>query len=328
MASTSLVLDGRRERRRRLGLRISKLLIVTVRGVIVIGICFLILQPLITKVCVSFMTEADLFDQTVKYVPRQITLQNFVTVWKAMNFPVPFLNSLELAALVSVLQVASCAFIGYGFARFRFPGRGVWFALAVFTLIVPPQTIMIPLFLHFRFFDIFGLIGLITGTRGINLLDTIWPFVLMAATGMGLKSGLYIYIVRQFYRTVPRELEESAYIDGAGPLQTFTQVMLPSGIPAFVTVFLFSFVWQWTDTFFSGLFLRDLMTLSRSLGSVATVIAVQMYGATGTLATMPPVMTSMYQNAASLLVSLPLIVLFLVFQRYFVSSVELSGLVG
>jgi multiple sugar transport system permease protein len=316
------------ERRRVIARRVSHGAYAVLRGVIVIGICFLILHPIVSRVMISFMTEQDLFDQTVIYIPRRFTLANFATVWRAMNFAVPFFNSLRLTVLVSLLQVVSCALIGYGFARFDFPGKRIWFGLVIFTLIVPPQTVMIPLFLHFRFFDVLGMFRLVTGEQGINLLDTIWPFVLMSATGMGLKSGLYIYIVRQFYRSVPRELEEAAYIDGAGVLKTFTMVMLPSGIPAFVTVFLFSFVWQWTDTFYSNLFLRNLITLPRALSSLPLVISRQMYGEIGTLATMPPAMASMYTNVGSLMLVAPLIVLYVVFQRYFVESVERSGMVG
>ena len=318
----------RPERRRLLLHRISKSAYAILRGVIVIGICFLILHPIVSRIMISFMTEQDLFDQTVIYVPRQFTLENYATVWRAMNFAVPFFNSLRLTLLVSLFQVVACALIGYGFARFDFPGKRIWFALVIFTLIVPPQTIMIPLFLHFRFFDVAGLFGLVTGQRGINLLDTIWPFVLMSATGMGMKSGLYIYIVRQFYRSVPRELEEAAYIDGAGVLKTFAMVMLPSGVPAFVTIFLFSFVWQWTDTFYSNLFLRNLLTLPRALNSLPLVISQQMYGEIGTLATMPPAMASMYTNVGSLMLVAPLVILYVVFQRYFVESVERSGMVG
>ena len=235
-----------------------------VRGVIIAGICFLILYPTLVKLSVSFMPEQDIYDVTVRYVPKSPTLENYKTVLSAMRYNKAFWNTFKLSTLTSVMQLISCTVIGYGFARFRFKGRGVLFALVILTMIVPPQTLMIPLFLHFRYFDVLGIISAITGQKGINLLESYWPFVLMSLTGMGLKNGLYIYIMRQFFRGMPKELEEAAYVDGAGMLRTFGQIMLPSAVPAMVTVFMFSFVWQWTDTFFSTLFLRNRCAGKRS----------------------------------------------------------------
>ena len=119
------------------------------------------------------------------------------------------------------------------------------------TLIVPPQMIMIPLYLSFRYFDPLGLLP----GNGINLLNSYWPFALTSATAMGMRNGLFIYIMRQYFRGMPAELEEAAYVDGAGALRTFFQVMLPSAVPVMVIVFLFSFVWQWNDDFYSTLFM-------------------------------------------------------------------------
>ena len=154
-----------------------------VRGVIIAGICFLILYPTLVKLSVSFMPEQDIYDVTVRYVPKSPTFENYKTVYKAMKYPTAFLNTLKLCALTSIMQLISCTLIGYGFARFRFKGRGVLFALVILTMIVPPQTLMIPLFLHFRYFDVLGIISAITGQKGINLLESYWPFVLMSLTG-------------------------------------------------------------------------------------------------------------------------------------------------
>lgn len=299
-----------------------------VRGVIVIGICFLILYPTILKIFVSLMSEKDLYDVTVKYIPKSPTFENIKTVWTAMKYPLAFWNTLKISVLTSIMQLISCTIIGYGFARFNFKGRNLLFTLVILTMIVPPQTIMIPLFLHFRYFDLFGIISLMTGKKGINLLNTQWPFLLMSATGMGLKNGLYIYIMRQFFRGMSRELEEAAYVDGASMFRTFYQIMLPSAVPAMVTVFLFSFVWQWTDTFYSNLFLQNVRVLSTALSSVSFDITQQIYWQTGVTVNLSPAVSSMYTNTASLLVILPLIVLYLVAQKYFVESIERTGIVG
>lgn len=299
-----------------------------VRGVIIAGICFLILYPTLVKLSVSFMPEKDIYDVTVRYVPKNPTLENYKTVIKSMRYPTAFWNTLKLATLTSIMQLISCTLVGYGFARFKFRGRNVLFALVILTMIVPPQTLMVPLFMHFRFFDFFGIISAITGGRGINLLESYWPFILMSLTGMGLKNGLYIYIMRQFFRNMPKELEEAAYVDGAGMLRTFAQIMLPSAVPAMVTVFLFSFVWQWTDTFYSNLFLMNTPVLAKAAANVSDQIAKDMVQVVGAEIYLAPAVSSMYSNTASLLVILPLLVLYLFAQKRFVESIERTGIVG
>lgn len=299
-----------------------------VRGIIVLGICFIILYPTLLKIFVSVMSESDLYDVTVKYIPKSPTFENIKKVWTAMKYPSTLWNTLKLSILTSVMQLISCTIIGYGFGRFNFKGKNILFALVILTMIVPPQTIMIPLFLHFRYFDLFGLISKITGSKGINLLNSEWPFLLMSATGMGLKNGLYIYIMRQFFRNMPKELEEAAYVDGASMFRTFYQIMLPSAVPAMVTVFLFSFVWQWTDTFYSNLFLQNVKVLSTALSSISFDITQQIYWETGVEVSLSPAVSSMYTNTASLLVIIPLILLYIVAQKYFVESIERTGIVG
>lgn len=298
-----------------------------IRGVIIIGICFLILYPTLVKILVSFMNEKDLYDVSIRYIPKNPTLENYKTVLKAMKFGEGFWNTFKLSLSTSIMQLIACTIIGYGFARFKFKGRGFLFALVIVTLIVPPQTIMIPLFLHFLNFDIFGIFELISG-KPLNLLNSMAPFILMSMTGMGLKNGLYIYIIRQFFRGMPKELEEAAYVDGAGLFKTFYRIMLPSAIPAMVTVFLFSFVWQWTDSFYSSLFLQSTRVLATSLSGVSYQVTQHFYSMTGVTTVLSPALSSMYTNTASLLVVLPLLIVYLFAQRYFVESIERTGIVG
>ena len=152
---------------------------------------------------------------------------------------------------VSILQLASSTLVGYGFGRYNFREE-LCFALVLLTLVVPPEMIMIPLFLNFRFFNLFGLIK----EPGINLLGSYWPFILTSMTAMGLKNGLFIYIMTNFFKGMPDSLEEAAMIDGASSFRTFFQIMLPGAKPALTIVFLFSFVWQWNDLFYTNLFIR------------------------------------------------------------------------
>ena len=300
-----------------------------VRSLLIIGICFVILYPLFVKFSVSIMEEKDLYDITVRFVPKHFTLQNYLTVWEHMEYPKAFWNSLKLSLFTSLMQLISCTLIGYGFARFEFPFKKWLFGLLIVTLIVPPQTIMVPIFLHFRFFDIFNLISAFTGST-LNLLDTYWPFLLLSATGMGLKNGLYVYMMRQYFRGAPKELEEAAYVDGAGAFKTFYTIMLPGAVPMMVTVFLFSFVWQWTDTFYTSLFLPKLKVLPTALSGLSSTVA-QRYSAElfgSPMIYMSPAYTSMLNNTGSILVIIPLAVVYAFAQRYFVESIERSGIIG
>lgn len=309
--------------------RIRNILWKFIRAILIIGICFVILYPLIIKFTVSIMEEKDLYDITVRYIPKNFTLKNYLTVWTHMEYPKAFWNSFKLSLSTSIMQLISCTLIGYGFARFQFPLKKWLFGLLMLTLIVPPQTIMVPLFLHFRYFDVLGMFSTITGNK-INILDTYWPFVLLSATGMGLKNGLYVYIMRQYFRGAPKELEEAAYVDGAGAFRTFYKIMLPGAIPMMVTVFLFSFVWQWTDTFYTSLFLPKLHVLPTALLGLANTVA-NRYSSKlfdSTMVYLSPAYTSMLNNTASILAIIPLAIIYVFAQRYFVESIERSGITG
>ena len=288
-----------------------------IRWVLILGICYIIIYPLLTKISSSFMSQRDLFDKTVQWIPRFFTFDNYTMVFEELKYPEAFLNSFILALLVSLLQLFSCTLIGYGFARFDFKGKGLLFGLVIFTLIVPPQMIMIPMYLNFRYFTLFGLIP-----GGINLLGTYWPFILTSITGTGLKNGLFIFIMRQFFKGMPRGLEEAAYVDGAGPLRTFFKIMLPGAIPALVIVFLFSFVWQWNDFFLTNIYLGNETVLPMMLHGLK-------YNVEATLD--QPISTqyaSLLNNTGSLMFMAPLLLLYAFMQKYFVESIERTGLVG
>lgn len=292
-----------------------------IRLLVILGICYVILMPLLTKISSSFMMERDLYDQTVKWIPRNPTFQNFRLVWNYMKYPEAFKNSLSLSLTVSILQLVSCTIVAYGFARFPFRGAKLLFGLMIFILIVPPQMIMIPLYLNFRYFDLFGLLP----NGGINLLGSYWPFILTSATATGLRNGIFIYILRQFFRGMPRDLEDAAYVDGAGPFKTFYRIMLPGAIPAMVIVFLFAFVWQWNDFFLTNIFLGGKTMLPLTLDGL-------LFSASGFMVGGNAMLTGQYasliNNTGMLMFMAPLLLLYAFMQRYFIESIERTGLVG
>ncbi len=307
--------------------RVGRWLIAIVRGVIIVGICFVILQPLFVKLSVSFMAERDLYDSSVKYIPKHFTLDNYKMAIEGMDYWTVLVRTMILSAGISLLQLASCLLTAYGFARFRFPFKKLLFGCVILSLIVPPQVIMLPLFMKYRFFDVFGIFKATTGAS-VNLIDTYWPFILQAATCMGIRNGLYIYMLRQFFKGMPRELEEAAFVDGSGKLRTFVQVMLPSAIPMMVTVFLFGFVWQWTDTFYTSLYLNNTKVVSSALSNLAVGVYTTYANNGGSMNFVSPGFVSMMNNTGTMLTVVPLILLYLVCQKYFVEGIERSGIVG
>jgi len=290
---------------------------VAVRAILVIGFCFVILYPLFFKLSVSFKDRMDIYDTTVLWIPKNFTLDTIRIAFQALSYPKTAWNSFAIAGVSTAMQVVSCSLAAFAFARLHFKGSGLLFAGVIFTIIVPVQTIMITTYLNYRYFDVFGLIELFTGQRGFNLLDSYWPFILQSITGMGIKSGLFIFIFRQFFRGIPTELEEASYIDGCAVFQSFYRIMLPNAIPAIVTVVLFSFVWQWNDNYFVSLFLTSTDVLSTKLPVMWASFSLT-----------DPLYAYLVKNAGELLFIAPIILLYMFAQRYFVESVERSGLIG
>lgn len=277
----------------------------------------MILFPLIGKFATSLMSRADVWDQTVSFIPKYPTLNNYRISWEFMKYPTAFFNSLKLAFLVSITQLAACTMVGYGFARFDFRGKGLWFALVILSLVIPPELISTPQYLNFRFFTAWGLIP----EPGLNLLGTFWPFLLTSITATGVKNGLFIYILRQLFAGLPKELEEAAYVDGAGPFRTFWQVMLPCAIPGMVVVFLFAFVWQWNDYQLVTMYMSNQTVLPVMLENLAALVL-------GDQWQLAPEETSLLNSAGGVMIIAPVLFLYAFMQRHFVESVERTGIVG
>ncbi|MFF2090694.1 carbohydrate ABC transporter permease [Paenibacillus sp. NPDC058174] len=297
-----------------------------VRTVLISGISFIILYPILIKVVIAFKDPIDLYDATVVWIPKHFTLDNFKLVSDALHFPKILLNTALLSGTVMFLQTLCCVLAGYGFSRIKFRGSGLLFGCVIFTILVPPQTIMIPTYLQYKNFDVLGIVTLFT-TQPLNLINTYWPFLISSALGMGVKTGLFVYIFRQFFRGIPKEMEEAALVDGSGTFGTFVKIILPNAMPSVVTVMLFSFVWQWNDSYFTNLILNDAKVMSSMMSTAAAQILFYLTPPGGSFKP-DPLYLSMIQNTAVLMAITPLIVMYLFVQRHFVESMERSGLVG
>ena len=289
-------------------IKFGSALLSLLRLVIIFGLAFIILKPFVYKILMSFMHPDDLLDSTVWLVPRIGSVYYWQQAFEQMNLPASLINTASLSIIVGILQVISCLMIGYGLARFKFKGVNFAFFVVIVIMLVPVQVISIARYLDFNYFNFFGKI--------ISLTDTFWPLIILSATGLGIKQGLYIYMFREFFKSLPVSLEEAAYIDGANPISTFFRIMLPNAKTTMATVFLFSFCWQWTDTVYSSLYFNELPVFANVIDA--------MYIRVGLNADM--LGTNILRNAAAMLVMIPLIVLFVFCQKLLVKSMALSGL--
>ena len=332
------------------------------RFLLLLGVSYIILYPFFSKITGSFMSGEDFVDVTVKLIPKYPTLDTYKSIMFDLKNDVSFfgalLHSSILSLGVAILQTFTCCVIGYGFAKFKFKGSKILFAIVLFTMIVPHGTIQVALQTHFKRFDIFGICKLLSGqvipsfaplvtlqemyptTLGtglllygdsLNLVNSPIPFIMLSLTGLGFKNGLYIYMMRQFFKGVPDELEESAYIDGYGIFKTFLFIVIPLSVPMMITIFLFSFSWQWTDEFYTSTFWASSSETFELLPDIINTGIGTMYAntsASGPAGPAAALYNAAVQNTKGLLIIIPLLIVYLFCQRYLVEGIERSGLVG
>ena len=296
-----------------------------IRFILLFGMCFMIIQPILNKISVSFMTEQDLYNPVVISIPEHFTTANYRLAAELISFKEALFNSTLISLTIAALQIAMCTLVGYGFARFEFPLKKFWFACVILVILIPPQTIASSLHLHFRFFDVHGLSQLITG-QTINLRGSKLPYYLMSAGCMGLKNGLYIYMIRQYFRNIPGDLEEAAYVDGCGTFKTFIRIMLPQAKPILTSCFLFAFVWQWTDGFYSRMFLGNTKLISTGLSRIVDSLGAYIQRINGVKTTISIAYSNCILATGTLMIIVPLIVLYLFAQRAFVESISSTGI--
>lgn len=287
------------------------------RFVILAGVGFVVLYPLIYMVSCAFRERIDMTDPTVMWIPRHYTLDIIKETWQAMEMGKTLRTTLFLNVGCSLVQVISCAVTGYGFARFNFRGKKLLFGLVIMMILVPPQLISLPLYTQFRFFGIKGVFS-------VNLIDSMLTMYLPAMTANGIRSGLMILIFRQFFKGLPRELEDAACIDGCGPLMTFIRVMIPNAASAFLTVFLFSVVWYWNDYYVSTSFFTNTQTVATVLYDLDTILSRALYGDANIKASARELIV--WKEAGCLMSILPILIMYIVLQKHFTEGIERSGL--
>ncbi len=293
------------------------------RLLLLLGISYTILCPILTKLSLVFMDSNDLYDYSIKWIPKNFTLDNIKISIHILDYWPTLIKSLVFCTVIALLQVAITTVSAYGFARHKSKFKNILFILVLATLLIPPQTYIVTLYTQFQYFDPFGICTLITG-KPINLLDTVWVFVLLAITGMGIRGGLYIYVQKQTFSALPKEVEEAAKVDGAGMFRTFWSIMLPNVVPTIIMCFILSFIWHYNDTLYLSYFYPEFGTLSQEVSDMVFTVSYYLGG----WATAGSTDASLLMSVGIFLCVIPLIILFLFCQRFFVQGVERSGIVG
>lgn len=288
--------------------------------IVLIGIIFLILFPFIQKVCTMFLSYDDLSDSTVQYIPKHFSLYTVITTIGIMDYWMTLVRTAFLSVVAAVLQTLSCTLTAYGLARFKFKGRGLVFGCVIMVLLIPPQVVMASLYMNFAHLNPLGLASLF-GVGRIDISNGILPFILLSATAVAFKNSLYIYMLRQFFRGLPTEIEEAGMIDGSSHMGIFFRLMLPNAVPMMVTIILFAFSWQWTDNYYSQLFLghSDYTVITNAL------IGLRSYGVN--IASFTNVFRNAIIDTGIVLSILPLVIVYIFGQKFFVQGVSQSGIV-
>lgn len=284
--------------------------------VLLIFLAFVFVYPFLFMIVNSFKSYNDIINVTVKWLPKEFTLSSYKIAINALNVKETFFNSVFVTIVSTIGHVLSCSFIGYGFARFKFPLRNVLFGIVILSILVPVQTLIIPMYITYS---------------NLNMIGTYLPLIFPTFLGFGLKGGLFVFLFRQYFIRIPKSLDEAASIDGCGPLRVFFQIALPSSGATTIVCIVLSLVWHWNDFYEPGIYISsfDKMMLPQILGSL--------YHLLGSMAADPNVESAivdtqiMYHKgvvmAGTVIAIIPPFIAYLFLQRRFMEGVERTGLV-
>ena len=299
------------------------------RGFILIGLCFVILLPIFEKLSAALRHPTDISNPQIVFIPATFSVINFQVAAEMLTYTESLLNTAVLSTFTTIIQVVSTAVAGYAFAKLKFKGSNVIFLIVICTLVVPNEALDRSRTWILQEYSFFGL----------NLIGNVFSMYIMAAFGQGIRSAIFIFLFRQFFKGVPKELEESAEVDGAGVIRTFWSVMLPNARGAIVTVALFAFVWQYNDLYWAELYkvhdanVLPLLTTSlqsgaESFNAFISTFFQSLIASLGESIGSNSRFYGLILNTAALLMMLPLIVGYLFVQRLFVESIERTGITG
>lgn len=269
--------------------------------VLVLGL-LIVLVPLYWMIATSLKSETALFVLPPQIIPSPVRWQNYVEVWRLVPLAQYFINSIFVTVFAMLGEILTCAIVAYGFARFDFPGRNLLFALMLGTMMLPWMVTIIPSF--------------IIWAQWLNRYDTYSPMTVAALFAWG---PAYIFLLRQFFLTIARDIEEAAIIDGANLLQTFFYVMLPLVKPALLAIAVLSFTGNWNNFFLPLIYLSTPEKFTLPLG---------LYQFNSALAGGGEAPKWNYMMAMTVLMTLPVIMLYFRAQKYFIEGLTVGAVKG
>lgn len=278
---------------------------------LLIAIGFVYLYPLLFMFVTSMKSPEDLLNPMVQWIPTQFYTGNYEKAFRVLDYPNTLVSSIMISLIPSVIQAGVCSLVGYGLARYRFPGKNLIFVLILATFIIPAQNTVIPQMLTYRQF---------------GLLGNIYALILPAIMGQGYKSAIFILIFYQTFLSLPKVLEEAARLDGATDLLIFLRIALPAAAPSFIISIIFSTVWYWNETYLTVIFLEGgMQSLPMQLAKFTQAYE-NLY---------PPGTVNIFDRlneavklSGTFLNILPLLLMYFVMQKWFVESIERTGVTG
>ncbi len=302
----------------------SKVAVSLFRYAMLIAVGFTVLSPLFQIISNSLKNQADFMNTSVSWIPTTFFYQNYIDAFHVMDYFKTFLNTVSIMVLSAFLEVAACGVAAYGFARFKFPERKILYALLLITILVPVRMTFLAQYVNFRNFDFFGITSIIGDLIGkdltINLINTPFTFYLPSIFGVGYQSGLFIMIYIQFLKGIPKELEEAAWIDGAGPIGTFVRIIVPSSSVAILTVTILSIIWHWNEYYLTALYFNENQPLAVVLSGIMELIKLRGGDAINS--------HTGVAMASCMLFILPVLIMYLILQKKFIKSIDSVGIVG
>ncbi len=291
------------------------------RWIFILGVSYILLYPLFYMISASVKAPMDFLDSSIMWVPKNFAMNNLAKAFKHLDYFKTLWSTVRIEIVSAFIEVIACSVTAYGLARFEFKERPFLTFILILTILIPTPMIIIPLSVSMRYVDVFGILGLIGELIGQelrpNLLNSVWAFYIPSIFSVGLKAGLFTYMYVQFFKGLPKELEEAASIDGAGPVKTFLTIVVPSSGTIFLTVTIFSIIWHWNDTYLATMFLSKDYPLSVSLMRIVAKV-----GEMSEIRNVGIVM------AACLLVILPMLIMYCILQKQFIKSIDRVGIVG
>ena len=302
--------------------------------VLIMGLCFTIIYPIVSLVPIVFSSVEELGNPNVIWIPLEHSMVSFKA---AVRFIMPeglmtMVKSVLYAVGIMAVQVFFSAMTGYALARVDFPGRKLVFGMVILVFLLPRQSLLLAQYIYFNHFDVLGIMNLFTEAGEINLINNPVVLVLLAVFGFGVSQSLFIFLFSQFFKNIPKELEEAALIDGCGFYRTYFRIMIPNAVPIISTVGILSFVWNYGDTYYTnyfnpkGTYMSTILSSTFSSANKEYIMnAVQTWFE---IPLVPDMAFDAVKQAAVLIFLIPLLIVYLIGQRKLVENMENSGLVG